>query len=105
MYTIEEDAGPLAGWVANDTAPKFLQSVAGIAYADSGKREDDHEHEEDLFEEFWEEAHEILANFSLLLVGLHIAGVLFSSYAGTEIEVDGQELLIMTEADILAVMN
>ena len=31
--------------------------------------------------------------------------VLFSSYAGTEIEVDGQELLIMTEADILAVMN
>ncbi|MCH2177421.1 MAG: co-chaperone GroES [Mariniblastus sp.] len=31
--------------------------------------------------------------------------VLFSSYAGTEIDVDGQELLIMGEADILAIMN
>lgn len=31
--------------------------------------------------------------------------VLFSSYAGTEIEVDGDTLLIMSEADILAVLN
>ena len=31
--------------------------------------------------------------------------VLFSSYAGTEIEVDGDELLIMSESDVLAVMN
>ncbi len=31
--------------------------------------------------------------------------VLFSSYAGTEIEVDGVELLIMSEEDILAVTN
>ena len=31
--------------------------------------------------------------------------VLFSSYAGTEIDVDGQELLIMSEADILAIVN
>jgi chaperonin GroES len=31
--------------------------------------------------------------------------VLFSSYAGTEIEVDGEELLIMNEADILAIMK
>lgn len=30
--------------------------------------------------------------------------VLFSSYAGTEIEIDGEKLLIMSEADILAVM-
>lgn len=30
--------------------------------------------------------------------------VLFSSYAGTEIEVDGTKLLIMSESDILAVM-
>jgi len=29
--------------------------------------------------------------------------VLFASYAGTEIEVDGQSLLILSEADILAV--
>ncbi len=31
--------------------------------------------------------------------------VLFSSYAGTEIEVDGGQLLIMNESDILAVMQ
>ena len=31
--------------------------------------------------------------------------VLFSSYAGTEIVIDGDSLLIMNEADILAVMS
>ena len=31
--------------------------------------------------------------------------VLFSNYAGHEIEVDGDELLIMRESDILAVLN
>ena len=31
--------------------------------------------------------------------------VIFSSYAGTEIEVDGQALLIMSESDILAVQT
>ena len=31
--------------------------------------------------------------------------VLFSSYAGTEVTVDGEELLIMTEDDILAVVG
>jgi len=31
--------------------------------------------------------------------------VLFSSYGGTEIKVDGEELLIMEESDILAVLR
>lgn len=31
--------------------------------------------------------------------------VLFSSYAGTEIEVDGTELLVLSESDILAVIS
>lgn len=31
--------------------------------------------------------------------------VLFTSYAGSEVNVDGQELLIMTEEDILAVVD
>ena len=31
--------------------------------------------------------------------------VLFSSYAGTEIKVDGEEYLIMDEGDILAVIS
>lgn len=31
--------------------------------------------------------------------------VLFSSYAGTEVEVDGDELLIMSENDVLAILD
>lgn len=31
--------------------------------------------------------------------------VLFSSYAGTEIKVDGQELMLMDETDILAILD
>jgi chaperonin GroES len=31
--------------------------------------------------------------------------VLFSSYAGSEIQIDGQEYLIMTEDDILAIVS
>jgi len=31
--------------------------------------------------------------------------VLFSSYAGTEVKIDGEELLIMTEDDILAIVD
>jgi chaperonin GroES len=31
--------------------------------------------------------------------------VLFTSYAGTEIRVDGEELLIMDESDILAIIE
>ena len=30
--------------------------------------------------------------------------VLFSSYAGTEIKVDGEELMLMDESDILAIL-
>lgn len=31
--------------------------------------------------------------------------VIFSSYAGTEIKVDGEELMIMSEEDVLAVVE
>jgi len=31
--------------------------------------------------------------------------VIFSSYAGTEIKVDGEELMIMSESDILAIVD
>ncbi|MCA9245571.1 MAG: co-chaperone GroES [Planctomycetales bacterium] len=31
--------------------------------------------------------------------------VLFSTYAGTQVEVDGDELLIMSEDDILAILS
>ncbi len=31
--------------------------------------------------------------------------VLFTSYAGTEIKIDGEEILIMTEDDVLAIVE
>jgi chaperonin GroES len=31
--------------------------------------------------------------------------VLFASYAGTEIKVDGQELMLMEESDVLAILD
>ena len=31
--------------------------------------------------------------------------VLFTSYAGTEIKVDGEEVMLMDESDILAILN
>jgi cytochrome b len=52
----------------------FIQSA--LAHGD----EDEGEHgKENGGDEFWEEVHEVLANLSLLLVVLHIAGVAVSS--------------------------
>ena len=62
--------------------PLALLSLSASAYADED--EDEEDHEEDFLEEFWEEVHEIFANVTLLLVGLHVAGVLFSSYIHKE---------------------
>ena len=56
LYGMEEGAGPLAASVA--------------AYADS--------------EELWEEAHEVIANLTLLLVVMHVAGALLSGRAHDE---------------------
>ena len=88
LYAIEEDAGPLASWVA-DTAASGIQlpTIVGIARAD-----DDDEHggakgassDDEAREEFWEEIHELFANFTLLLVGIHVLGVLYSSYLHNE---------------------
>ncbi len=87
LYAIEEAKGPLAGWVAADTSTsaRTLNLVAK-AYADydDNRPHGQNERENEAREEFWEETHEIFANLTLLLVGLHVAGVLFSSYAHRE---------------------
>lgn len=79
LYAIEEDAGPLAAWVAASSASTGTPILISRAYAD-----DDDNDEDESREEFWEETHEFFANLTLFLVGLHIAGVLFSSYAHKE---------------------
>ncbi len=78
LYAVEENAGPLAGWVADGSGSSTELVLVSIAHAD------DDEHAEDEREEFWEEAHEIFANLALLLVGFHIAGVLLSSVVHKE---------------------
>ena len=71
VYAIEEGAGPLA---QQTTEINFIKS----AHADDD-REYGGEHENDGEEDFWEEIHEVSANFVLFLVIFHVAGVLISS--------------------------
>jgi len=66
LYAVEEGLGPLAG-------PLPAVTLISAAYADSDENEESEE------EEFWEEIHEASANFMLLLIFLHIAGVVISS--------------------------
>lgn len=54
VYAADQAAGPLAGIVGSD------------------------------YEELWEESHEFFANFTLLLVFVHILGVAFESYIHKE---------------------
>jgi cytochrome b len=88
LYAIEEDAGPLAGWVAAGNTSSSLPSIISTARADDDdddEYEEDGEHGEDeSAEEFWEEIHEFFANLMLLLIAAHVAGVLYSSYVEKE---------------------
>ncbi len=81
VYALEDQAGPLAAWVASthsDThsdadSKQPKKNLKKDLKEDNSKRED-----------FWEETHEVLANLSLLLVIMHVAGVLMSSRAHKE---------------------
>ena len=68
VYAIEENAGPLAGVSA---------SIVSVAHADDdGEKGDDGD--------FYEDIHEFLANFTLVLIALHVLGVLLASAAHKE---------------------
>lgn len=82
LYAIEEGEGPLAGWVAAAPATLGAPTLLASAYADDDgdKRRGPSKRSDEASEEFWEETHEVFANLTLVLVGFHVAGVLFSSY-------------------------
>jgi cytochrome b len=74
LYAVEENKGPFA-----DVRFENISPIA-IAYAD----EDEDGHEQEGHDEFWEETHEFFANFSVLLVFLHLGGVALASFVHGE---------------------
>lgn len=86
LYAVEENAGPLAGIIAmNDKV--MPTSIVSSAYANGDEDEGESEHGAMVnkeAEEFWEELHDFFADFTLLLVALHIGGILLSSYIDKE---------------------
>lgn len=84
LYAVEEDAGPLAGWIADRNASPALPELVSGAYADEQEHGDTNEHKDEAREEFWEELHEFFVNFTLLLVVLHVVGVLHGSFVDRE---------------------
>lgn len=61
-----------------------LYSVLNIQLIKSAVADDDEHKGESVAHEFWEDIHEFLANITLFLVFLHVAGVIFSSIAHGE---------------------
>ncbi|MDX1431376.1 MAG: cytochrome b/b6 domain-containing protein [Gammaproteobacteria bacterium] len=83
VYALEENAGPLAGRVASapgDTEHAFFPA----ARADDDEHERERTVDHEARGESWEEAHELFANLTLMLIGFHVAGVLLTSAVNRE---------------------
>ncbi len=76
LYGVEEGKGPLAGVVASQDVQ--LPQLISTAQADDDEHGAYGEHG-DGENEVLEETHEFFANFTVLLILLHIAGVIFES--------------------------
>lgn len=79
VYAYDKHAGPLAG-VVGQTVTRVPAGAAGAPESDENGRAGAFEARED----FWEEAHELLANLTLALVVLHVCGVLLASFVHKE---------------------
>lgn len=86
VLAMEEHSGPLASlYVSSVTPGKISDTARQQLPAAAGKeRNEEHEGGSQSAESFMEEAHEVLANVTLILVGLHIAGVLLASFVHRE---------------------
>lgn len=85
LYAVDKGKGPLAGWFAESNATTVQAPAAGTKIAKPAKgRTGKNDNLEDRLEKVLEEMHEFLANFSLFLVLLHVAGVAASSFAHRE---------------------
>ncbi|MCW8841693.1 MAG: cytochrome b/b6 domain-containing protein [Gammaproteobacteria bacterium] len=80
LYAVEENAGPFAAVQIENVSP-ISSAVADDDDDEYGEHGEGHGEGD---EELWEELHEFFANFTLLLVFLHVAGVVVSSFAHGE---------------------
>jgi cytochrome b len=89
LYAVEHHAGPLA---ERGQAPAVQLIAAAQADQERRRHDDDDDDDDDDHggrdaeegEEFWEELHDFLANFTLMLVIVHISGAVVSSYLHRE---------------------
>jgi cytochrome b len=83
LYATHENAGPLAGIVTSAGAPRSERALAEPGESENGEQGSAVGGFE-ASDEFWEGAHVFLANVTLVLVGLHVAGMLLASYVHRE---------------------
>lgn len=87
LYAVENNAGPFANIYGESRVINTSASTTGFtvmsqdtAEANEGKEAKENEQDE----AFWEGLHEFFANFTLLLVALHVGGVITSSVIDQE---------------------
>jgi cytochrome b len=83
LYATHENAGPLAGIVTSTRAPQSEAALPEPGEAENGDEGSAMSGFESS-DEFWEGSHVFLANLTLVLVVLHVAGMLLASYVHRE---------------------
>lgn len=81
-YAIRNNAGPLAGIVTAETS--LVRPVIAAERYDEARELDGARARTPRPGRAWRNVHELLANLMLVLIGLHVTGVIFSSFAHRE---------------------